>query len=90
MTTFTAASVRLLLVMGPLLGACGGRTPLLTDGLQIFTSDGKRGFVAQARVDGFSQPDAYAAVAGDLNGDGRIDAIVSGYGGVRVLMNTCR
>lgn len=41
-------------------------------------------------ADSYGQPNESAAVAGDLNGDGRLDLIVSAIGGVAVLLNTCR
>jgi hypothetical protein len=41
-----------------------------------------------AQFDG--QMDSGAAVVGDLNGDGRLDMVVSGLSGVGVLLNTCR
>lgn len=41
-------------------------------------------------ADFFGQPDYGTAVAGDLDGDGRLDLVVAGIGGVAVLLNTCQ
>jgi hypothetical protein len=57
----------------------------------LFTASGMPSFAGPrtvARFDGTATYDL-SAIAGDLNGDGRLDLVVRWQGGVRALLNTC-
>jgi hypothetical protein len=54
-------------------------------GLALFAANGAAGFDAPVNLGNLGGD---TAVSGDLNGDGRLDMVLSG-GSVRVLLNTC-
>jgi hypothetical protein len=66
---------------------------MVTNGqaVALFISGGAAGLNGPANLANIDNlGDSSTAVSGDLNGDGRLDLVVSGMGGVYVLLNTCQ
>jgi len=69
------------------------------DGVGYLPSDGKGNFGPVVKLGDMDstvpndhpiQPDYTTAVAGDVNGDGRLDLVVANQISIRVFLNTCR
>jgi len=65
------------------------------DGVEFMPGDGHGNFGAVVKLGDFdgdyrTQPDMTIAVAGDVNGDGRLDLVVANQVSVRTFLNTCR
>jgi hypothetical protein len=63
-------------------------------GIVLLTANGTAGLAGPTTLANLSpyagQPFTWWAVAGDLNGDGRLDLVVENANSVQVLLNTCR
>jgi hypothetical protein len=59
--------------------------------LSLFTASGMTSFAGPLTLAHFdlTGPLDFSGIAGDLNGDGRLDLVVRWGGGVRALLNTC-